>query len=131
MPYITADNLISDRLWSLGGVSCRSGTWARTFARRFRPQVLSGELSALMEKSLTDLPTDVVNAASRWLRRRKAENFDDWAGLDSWIKSDPIHIRAYKLVIEEDEHQRVANGEPAVGLGGQSNVIPFPGRAKG
>jgi hypothetical protein len=83
-----------------------------------------------MEISLTDLPTDVVNAARHWLRRRKADNFSAWDGLDSWIKSNPIHIRAYKLVIQEDERQRVAGGEPSVNLSGEDNVIPFPRRVE-
>ncbi|WP_146001584.1 hypothetical protein [Sphingobium fuliginis] len=80
---------------------------------------------------MTELPTDIVNAARRHHRRRKAEDFVDWAGLDSWIKSDPLHIRAYKLVIEEDERRRVASGEPAVGPNGENNVIPIPIRTKG
>jgi hypothetical protein len=83
-----------------------------------------------MEIPLSDFPTDVVNAARHWLSRRKADNFSDWAGLDSWIKSNPIHIRAYKLVIQEDERERVASHQPPVRLSGEDNVIPFPLRVK-
>jgi len=80
-----------------------------------------------MEISLTDLPTDVVNAARHWLRRRKADNFSDWDGFDLWIKSNPIHIRAYKQVIQEDERQRVASDQPPNEISAD-NVIPFPRR---
>lgn len=47
--------------------------------------------------------SELTEAARLWAIRVADPGFDDWDGLTNWLESDPAHLAAYELEVENDE----------------------------